>query len=128
LQRVEVAFCGESVYLAGLAAGLRQNAELRIVQVDKAPYESISDLKLICPDVIVAEEVDPETIRALLREDIRALVIAVEAATDSFTVMAGRELMTSAVTELAPVIAGYDAGKAGNMVTTRRKKHDQQND
>ena len=107
MRRVEVAFCGDSVYLGSLAAGLRREARLRVVQVDKPASKSVKDLKILCPDVVVAESVDAETLRVLRRENIRARIICVEAASDSFTVLDEREPRALSVTELARAIADY---------------------
>ena len=105
LRRVEVAFCGDSVYLGSLAAGLRLDLRLRVVHVDKSASKSVKDLKVICPDVVVAENVDAETLRVLRREAIWARIITVDAASDSFTVLDERESMTLSVTELPRALA-----------------------
>lgn len=37
LNQLEVVFCGDSVYLSGLAASLRPNPRLRVTQLDAPP-------------------------------------------------------------------------------------------
>ncbi len=107
MKQIEVVFCGDSVYLSGLAASLRQSALLRVSQVEASPGEALNDLKLLCPDVVVAEVAEREAVQALLQYIPRLKVIAIAAATDSLTVLGGRQSSASAVTELARVITEY---------------------
>jgi len=113
LKQIEVVFCGKSVYLSGLAASLRQSARMRVSQLDASPGEALNDLKLLCPDVVVAEVAEREAVKALLQYNPRLKVIVIAAATDSLTVLGGRQSSTSAVTELARVITEYADGQYG---------------
>lgn len=113
MKQIEVVFCGNSVYLSGLAASLRQSTRLRVSQVDGSPGEALNDLKLLCPDVVVAEIAEREAVKALLQDNPRLKVIVVVAATDSLAVLGGRPSSTSAVTELAQVITEYAGGQDG---------------
>lgn len=99
------------MYLSGLAASLRQSARLRVSQVDASPGEALNDLKLLCPDVVVAEVAEREAVQALLQYNPRLKVIVIAAATDSLTVLGGRQSSILAVTELARVIAEYAGGQ-----------------
>ena len=101
------------MYLSGLAASLRQSTRLRVSQVDGSPGEALNDLKLLCPDVVVAEIAEREAVKALLQDNPRLKVIVVVAATDSLAVLGGRPSSTSAVTELAQVITEYAGGQDG---------------
>ena len=55
MEALEVVFCGNSVYLCGLAAGLRQNKELRIRLVDHTLAKALPDLKILHPHVVIAQ-------------------------------------------------------------------------
>lgn len=99
------------MYLSGLAASLRQSTRLRVSQVDASPGEALNDLKLLCPDVVVAEVAEREAVQALLQYNPRLKVIVIAAATDSLTVLGGRLSSTLAVTELARVITEYADGQ-----------------
>jgi DNA-binding NarL/FixJ family response regulator len=53
MRRVEVVFCGNSVYLAGLAAYLQAEPELCITQVESPLEEALEELKMLRPDVVI---------------------------------------------------------------------------
>lgn len=110
-KRIEVAFCGNSVYLSGLANVLRQDARLRVTQIDVPPAKAMKDLELLRPDVVVAEDVDSRTAFVLRKQKSVALVIAIQAATNSLTILDDRQLLNSSVQNLARVITEHAAGQ-----------------
>lgn len=106
LETVEVVFCGNSVYLCGLAAGLRQNERLRIRLVDNTLEKTMPELKILQPHVVIAEVPAPPVVRALQTNHPGLLLIGINAATDSFRIFAGEQPVFS-VEELAKVIFQY---------------------
>lgn len=101
------------MYLSGLAASLRLNRRLRIVEIDARLDKAANELKMLRPEVVVGEIAGLETVEVLRAENPRLMVIVIEAATDSLAVLAGRPSSTSAVTELARVITEYADGQHG---------------
>ncbi|WP_094604350.1 hypothetical protein [Sporomusa silvacetica] len=105
MKRWEVVLCGNSVYLSGLAASLRRDACLRIVQVDVLLGKALNDLKIIRPDVVVTEGVGAALLDAMVGEIPGMMVIAVDAATDTLTILNNPETVSLPVTNLARIIA-----------------------
>lgn len=106
LETVEVVFCGNSVYLCGLAAGLRQNAKLRIRLVDNTLEKALPELKILHPHVVIAENPAPPEACTLQTNHPDLLLIGIDAATDSFRIFAG-EQPAFALEELVQVIFLY---------------------
>ncbi len=103
---VEVVFCGNSIYLCGLAAGLQPTAELRIRLVDNTLDKAIPELKMLRPHVIIAESLDPAWVNVLRNTNPGLLLIGIEAATDSLRVFTGEQPVFP-VEELARIILQY---------------------
>lgn len=101
---------------------MRQDARLRIVQVDMPPAQAFNDLKIIRPDVVITEAVDPALLDAMIGEFPGRLVITVDAATDTLTIMSDREPLSRPVTELARIIAKPAAETGGSRKQKRRKR------
>ncbi len=106
LKTVEVVFCGNSVYLCGLAAGLRQNENLRIRLVDNTLKKALPELKILQPHVVIAESPASPEIRILQTSQPGLLLIGIDAATDSFRILVGEQPAFS-VEELVQVIFQY---------------------
>lgn len=106
LETVEVVFCGNSVYLCGLAAGLRLNKRLRIRLVDNTLAKAMPELKILHPHVVIAESPAPREVNALQNTHPGLLLIGIDAATDSFRIFAGEQPAFS-VEELVQVIFRY---------------------
>lgn len=107
MKPLEVVFCGNSVYLCGLAAGLQQNEQLRIRMVDMLLDKAMPELKMLCPDVVISECPDSELVNALVRDNPHLFSIGIDAASDSLTVLAGGRPLLLSVEELARVILQY---------------------
>ncbi len=122
MKQREVVFCGNSVYLSGLAASLRQNSRLRIVAIDACPDKAANELKMLRPEVVVGEFAGPETVEALRLEHPGLSVIAVEAATDTLVVFDGRTPERAPVSELARLIAGGAPASDGTAAATDERR------
>jgi hypothetical protein len=122
LKQIEVVFCGNSVYFSGLAASLRQDSRLRIVEIDACLKEATNELKMLRPEVVVAEIVGHGAVEALCREYPGLSVIAVEAATDSMVIFTGRTTERAPVSELARlIITGVPANGGAAAGTDERQ-------
>ena len=106
MKPVEVVFCGNSVYLCGLAAGLETVKQLRTRLVDMELYQAMIDLKMYHPDVVVAEAISykPGVVSTLLHYNPRLLLIKIHPTTDSLEVIAGEQHKARVVEELVQVI------------------------
>ena len=104
MKKKEVVFCGNSLYLSCLAASLRQISHFRIVQIDLPLPEAIHELQLLCPDVLVSQELRTESTKPLLQQNPELLVIEIEAATDSLTFVHDGEIVMASASDLAKVI------------------------
>lgn len=106
LETVEVVFCGNSIYLCGLAAGVQQNKELRIRLTDNTLEKAMPELKMLHPHVVIAESPTSVEVSALQNKHPGLLLIGIDAATDSLRVFTGEQPVFS-VEELAQVILRY---------------------
>lgn len=103
---MEVVFCGNSLYLCMLAAGLQQNVQLRISMTDYEPAAAMPELKMLCPDVLVVEAVNTTSaeIDLSLREKFHRMLIIVHRQTDSIEVFYEDRRFTASVNSLSQVI------------------------
>lgn len=106
METVEVVFCGNSVYLCGLAAGLRQNEKLRIRLVDNPLEKAMPELKILHPHVVITESPAPSEVHILQSSHPGLLLIGIDAATDSFSVFVGEQPLFL-LEELTQVILQY---------------------
>ncbi|BBB90373.1 hypothetical protein [Methylomusa anaerophila] len=106
LETVEVVFCGNSVYLCGLAAGLRLNKKLRIRLVDNTLDKAMPELKILHPHVVIAESPAPREVNTLQNTHPGLLLIGIDAATDSLRIFAVEQPVFS-VEKLGQVIFQY---------------------
>lgn len=104
MNQLEVVFCGDSLYLSGLAACLRRDPRLRVTQLDVPPAAALGDLRLLAPDAVVAEDAGEDAVAALLRVNPRLVFILVDAATDTLAVLAGHQPTAAPVAALASII------------------------
>lgn len=118
LEVVEVVFCGDSVYLCGLAAGIQKNKELRICLVENILEKAMPELKILHPHVVIAESPTPVAISALQNEHPCLSLIGIDSATNSLRVFTGEQPVFS-VEELAQVILRY--GKRNGYSESNRK-------
>lgn len=103
MKPLEVIFCGNSVYLCGLAAGLRKIENLRVSLVDRAIDNAMSDLKMLSPDVVIFEGGEHD--QKLKGEIYFSLAaIAVFPKTDSLVVYGGDGSFAASVDELVQII------------------------
>lgn len=117
MEALEVVFCGNSVYLCGLAAGLRQNKELRIRLVDHTLAKALPDLKILHPHVVIAQIPDSAGVSTLQSHHPDLLFIGIDAAADSLKVFTG-EQPTFSVDDLAQVIFRYARKSAPSQSIT----------
>lgn len=106
MEAIEVVFCGSSVYLCSLAAGLQPNKELRISMLDNTLDKALPEFKMLHPHVIIAESPVPAAVSALQNTYPGLLLIGIDMATDSLRLFAGEQSVFS-VDELAQVIFRY---------------------
>ena len=106
MKQMEVVFCGNSIYLCGLAAGLQPIEQLRIRLVDNGLDKAMPELKMLCPDVVIFEAVNntSEMIEVLCKEASCLMIITVYPETDSIEVFSGKRYFTSSVDNLVQVI------------------------
>lgn len=78
MKRTEITFCGNSAFLSRLAAGLRECPLLRIAQLDCSPTLALNELKMICPDMIITEALDRDTLSTLLQSNAPTIVVISE--------------------------------------------------
>lgn len=104
MKQLEVVFCGNSVYLSGLAASLRPDPRLRVTQLDAPPAKALGDLRLLAPHAIIAEESGPDAVAALTQADPRLAVIHIDAASDTLAVLTGRRPGAAPVADLTRVL------------------------
>lgn len=121
LETVEVVFCGNSVYLCGLAGGLQQNKKLRIRLVDNTLDKAMPELKMLHPHVVIAESPAPREVSALQNNHPGLLLIGIDAATDSLRIFADEQPVFS-VEELVQVILRY-AKRNGHPKANRQFAH-----
>lgn len=76
------------------------------------------------PDVVVAEAVDACVAHALRKINPFTLVIAVQAATDSLTILDEQQALKSSVRDLAQTIAEHTAGKQPPDLGSGSKKEE----
>lgn len=99
-------FCGNSVYLCGLAAGLRQYGDFRINLVAALPKQALPELKMLCPDVVILEVSSntTELSNYLCEKDFHPVLVIVYPQTDSLAIFAGGRRLAAPVDDLAQVI------------------------
>lgn len=103
---MEVVFCGNSVYLCGLAGGLQQFAHIRVCLVSSLPEQLIPELKMLCPDIVIMEATGNNAglIDCLHRANLCPVIIIVYPKTDSLAVFAGGRYFTAPLDGLVQVI------------------------
>lgn len=121
MRQIEVVFCGNSVYLSGLAASLRTNSRLRLVEIDARLDKAANELNMLRPEVVVGEFAGLGAVEAMRAKNPGLVVIAVEAATDTLICFAGRTPEVAPVAELARLImAGAPAGDGADAADERK--------
>lgn len=113
MRRLEAVFCGSSVYLCGLAASLQQVEQLRIRMVDVLLDKAMPELKMLHPDVVIAEVVNnnSELVDSLLRDYPSMLIIVVHPKTDLLEIYFGKRCLKSSVDDLVQVVRACAQGK-----------------
>jgi hypothetical protein len=106
LKSIEVVFCGNSVYLCGLAAGLQKVEQLRTRLIEVSMDKAINELKMLRPEVVVLEVANysPNWESALRRDNPCLLTVMIYPETDSLEIISGGQQLVSSVEELARVI------------------------
>jgi hypothetical protein len=106
LKPIEVVFCGNSVYLCELAAGLQKVEQLRTRLIEVSMDKAINELKMLRPEVVVLEvaNYNPNWESALRRDNPCLLTVMIHPETDSLEIISGRQQLVSSVEELARVI------------------------
>lgn len=114
MKSFEVAFCGSSVYLCGLAAGLQQVKQLRIRIVDVPIDKATTELKMLHPHVVITDDCNytPELVSTLRQDNPQLLLVKIYPETDLLEIVVEEQRIISSVEELGTVIiekmAGYD--------------------
>lgn len=107
MKQMEVVFCGNSLYLCGLAASLQQqNKQFRICMMEYEPAKAIPELKMLCPDVLVVEAANKHSamLCSLLREGSQLMIIVIYPETDAMEVFCGEQNFSAKVDKLVQVI------------------------
>ncbi|MBP2636549.1 MAG: hypothetical protein H6Q72_2456 [Firmicutes bacterium] len=111
LKQVEVVFCGNSLYLCGLAASLQQKEQFRICWMEYEPMNALPELKMLCPDVLVMEAANYNAkMASSLRKKSDPVIIVVYPETDSLEVFWENRRYTTAIDSLISVITDVTAG------------------
>lgn len=121
MKQIEVVFCGNSVYLSGLAASLRPDPRLRVTQLDVPLAKALGDLRLIAPDAVVAEQPGEAAVKVLRQANPRFTFLLVDAVTDTLTVFGGGTLFEAPVADLARLVVDMPIDSA--TPSERRKDH-----
>lgn len=106
MKPLEVVFCGNSIYLCGLAANLRENPELRVSIVDEGLNEGMPEIKVLAPDVVIFEAAPRVSAEGknLCDKYADMLIITVDSLTDSLDVFAAGWHFSAPLNDLAQVI------------------------
>lgn len=93
------------MYLCGLAAALKHDRQLRVRFIDSAPDEALHELKMMQPDVIVAE--NNQVPREWRRRYAELLFIEIEPQTDLLHIFWGERFWIASLEELPLIIRNY---------------------
>lgn len=106
-QRLEVGVCGNSMFLNGMAAGLKVQGMFRVSRLEKTLADALLDIKMLSLDTVLFEYADAERpgIAALLRECPGIRLIGLEAERNALIVFSGHEHVVTNVEDLIQVIA-----------------------
>lgn len=104
---LEVVFCGDSIYLSGLAACLQSEANFRIITIERSLEQTGNDLKILHPEVVVFES-DQETWRfatGLIGDYPKLRLIGVNPVTETLEVHSVNGIIRYPINDLPRIIA-----------------------
>ncbi len=104
---IRVAVCGDSLYMAGLAAGLGANPGVAILRLPAVGPALAQALAHLSPSVIAFDlgEMPGDLAISLLRDRPDLILIGIDPSDDSTLVLSGREEQPLSAAELVRMIA-----------------------
>ncbi|MBU0493824.1 MAG: hypothetical protein KKA73_11245 [Chloroflexi bacterium] len=108
-----ILLCGNSIFIAGLAASLQGVEGLAVTNAD---LDGLRDLRGPFPDVVIIDLNDADAARAVARFCARPglLVLGVDAARSVLTVLSGSQMAVSDTGDLAQLVKRFVLSETGS--------------
>lgn len=109
MSQVEVVFCGQSLYVSGLASGLQSHKQMRVVQLESDVREIREEMKMLHPDIIIFEfgSINQNAVvEDFLQIHPQVLIMGLNSNTDSLTVFSQNGQKIIPVSKLKSAVLG----------------------